>query len=503
MVAATVDTAAETGAEGADTQDGEVAAIAVPDVAPFDSGAALDAVDVAVADVPAPDVPAAVDAGPVTPTLTLATLQKALQTDSAAASAPLVAQYEMPVCDATQCLFIVVAPGAKAVAVTGDWANWTVDTQLAYAAKSGVWWAVIPLQIAKKVEYKVKLDGQWALDPSNPHFAWNTYGPNSAIYGENQSRLRRMAGVQSPQLGNTRDVYVYLPAAYDSQPEGHFPVLYMQDGFNVYTNPKAPFGSWDVEQTADALMASTETQPLIIVAVDTADRNHEYVYTPLSISGVVYDPKLPQYAAFLVDTLKPLVDKTFRTLPDRLHTAMGGSSLGGISAMWIGWMHWQTFGLVASFSGAYWIGEPGAVWNGGKTGEGPSMRSLIADKANAPPTGSLRIYMDSGDTGFDGVASYNGDVWVYSDWTRNALVAAGWDTRAEWQPTTNLALTTPMANVPAIAWTPTPAQGWKAYVQPDKNLFDVVGHGHQHNEAAWKQRFGAMLRFLWPGPGLK
>ena len=170
--------------------------------------------------------------------------------------------------------------------------------------------------------------------------------------------------------------------------------------------------------------------------------------------------------------------------------------------MWIGWTHWQTFGLIASFSGAYWIGESGAVWNGQKTGDGPPMRDLIADPASKPQA-SLRIYMDSGDTGFDGVASYNGDAWVYSDWTRNALIAAGWDTRAEYGAATNLPVSTALASVPSLAWTATPKAGWKAYVQPDKNLLDVVGHGQQHNEAAWQQRVGAMLRFLWPGTGLK
>lgn len=467
--------------------DGEVST--EPDV-PADS---LDTNDAAndTADTTAP-----------APPLTLPALLAALQVDNAAAAAPLLAQYDMPVCSGGQCLFVIVAPGAKSVAVTGDWAQWKTDTALTWAPKTAVWWALIPLQVGKKVEYKAKLDGVWALDPSNPHFAWNTFGPNSAIYGKDQSRLYRLAGVASPQLGNTRDVYVYVPAAYHTQPDAHFPVLYMQDGFNVFTNPKAPFGSWDVEQTADALMGSGEVQPVLIAGIDTADRNHEYVYSALDIAGVSYAPKLPAYTAFLVDTLKPLVDKTFRTLPDRAHTAIGGSSLGGISSLWIGWTHWQTFGLIASFSGAYWIGEPAAVWNGQKTGEGPPMRDLIADSASKPGA-SLRIYMDSGDTGFDGVASYGGDAWVYSDWTRNALIAAGWDSRTEYGQAKNLPVNTVMANVPSLAWTAVPKAGWKAYVAPDKNLLAVVGHGHQHNEAAWKQRVGAMLRFLWPGPGLK
>lgn len=456
------------------------------------------------ADIAAPPADVAwADVAPAAPQLTFEALSAALQSGDSALTTALLAQYDMPLCSASQCLFVVVAPSAKAVAVTGDWANWATDTALTYAAGPAVWWAAIPMQVAKKLEYKVKLDGQWALDPANPHFAWNTYGPNSAIYGKNHSRLRRIAAVQSPQLGNSRDVYVYLPAAYFQQPDAHFGVLYLQDGFNVFSNPKAPFGSWDVESSADELMGTGEVEPLLMVGIDTADRNHEYVFAPLTIGTEVYAPKLPLYTAFVVDTLKPLIDKMFRTLPDRSHTGMGGSSLGGLSSMWIGWTAWQTFGLVASFSGAYWMGESGAVWNGTKTGQGPSMRTVIADASKAPPVGSLRIYMDSGDTGFDGVANYDGDAWVYSDWTRNALLQAGWDSRPVWQPLKNLLPTTPMASVPAIAWTAAPAQGWKALLQPEKNLLDLVAHGHQHNEAAWKQRFGAMLRFLWPGPSLK
>ena len=463
------------------------------DAAPFDS-APYDG---------APYDSATVDAAAATPDLTFASLANALQVGDSVLATALVAQYDMPLCSETQCLFVVVAPSAKAVAVTGDWAGWASDTALSFASSPAVWWAIIPMQVAAKVEYKVKLDGQWALDPSNPHFSWNTYGPNSAIYGKNHSRLRRIAAVQSPQLSNSRDVYLYLPAAYFQQPTAHFAVLYLQDGFNVFTNPKAPFGSWDIEGSADALMASGEVEPVLMVGIDTADRNHEYVFAPLTIGTDVYAPKLPLYAAFLVDTLKPFIDKTFRTLPDRLHTAIGGSSLGGLSSLWIGWTAWQTFGLVASFSGAYWMGESGAVWNGSKSGQGPSMRLVIADASKAPPVGSLRIYMDSGDTGFDGVANYDGDAWVYSDWTRNALIQAGWDSRQAWQPIKNLLPATAMASVPSIAWSAAPAQGWKALLQPDKNLLDLVAHGHQHNEAAWKQRFGAMLRFLWPGPSLK
>ncbi|MCB9740527.1 MAG: hypothetical protein H6747_14785 [Deltaproteobacteria bacterium] len=124
---------------------------------------------------------------------------------------------------------------------------------------------------------------------------------------------------------------------------------------------------------------------------------------------------------------------------------------------------------------------------------------------------ALRAYLDSGDTAQDGTVCYGCDAWAYRDWTRNTLIAAGWDDRPAWDtdadpksPPQNLVDTTPVAQVPSIAWSAQPpvGSGWKGYLATQKNLLSLVGHGQKHNEAAWKARVGAALRFLLPGPAL-
>lgn len=437
---------------------------------------------------------------------TLASAMATLESGTPVQVQELLQAYDMPLCAADACLFLVQAPQAKTVVVIGDWGSWTQGNPLAPAAKAKGWFSgKIAIDHTKVREYKVQLDGTWAIDPSNPHFRFGGFGPNSAIFPMGHSRLRWVGGVVSPQLGNTRSLYVYLPAAYFSSLDKHFPVLYWHDGFNVFTNPKAPFGDWKVDSVTDALIAEGALPPLIQVAVDTDDRMSEYVWAPLTFDKKVYPPKIIQYAAFLVDTVKPLIDKTFRTLPSRDHTALAGSSLGGNASLWIGWHHWQVFGRIASFSGALWVGE-GVLSDSGKTGSGQPMREIIAANTAGVPKGQLRIYLDSGDRDFDDTACYECDSWVYSDWTRNALIAAGWANRVEWDsdgnlatPPVNLPVTTPIAKVPSLAWSKALPTGstWPQWLGMGNNLLSMVGHGHQHSEPAWNQRAPVALRYLF------
>ncbi len=441
------------------------------------------------------------------------TFETATAAGDAKALSTWLAAYDMPVCDAAAavCVFAVLAPQAKSLELMGEWDGWQQPTPMAPTALAPGWhFAKKALKVDKVLEYKVKIDGAWALDPSNRHIRFAAFGLNSGLYPSFGSRLLRIAAVASPALPTPRDLYVYLPAAYYVSKSTHFPVLYWQDGWNVFKNPKAPFGSWDVDVTADALMASGEVAPAIFVAIDTQDRMSEYVWVPLTHQNKTYVPKISAYAKLLTETIKPMIDAAFRTMPQRETTGIAGSSLGGISATWIAWHHWQTFGLFASFSGAFWVGED-KLSDSGKQAPGPPMRTLIATNAAKAPKGALRAYFDSGDTDFGGDVCYGCDAWAMSDWTRNALVAAGWDSRPEWDtdgdsttPPTDLAETTPVAKVPALAWSASPAAGktWKATLGVDKNLLSLVGHGHQHNEAAWKVRAGAALRYLLPGAAL-
>lgn len=417
---------------------------------------------------------------------------------------------DMPLCGADWCAFFVRADCGEAVEVWGDWNGWAAPLQPRPLAALPEWlWAVVAADPRQVIAYKLKIDGAWCLDPGNPHIAFGAWGLNSAIYPPGRSRLRRLsvAGIDGAA---PREVFVYLPAAYFSQPRQAFAAVYWQDGFNVFANPQAPFGSWDLDRSSDALIAAGQIAPLNHVAVDTRDREREYAWAPLHHPDLSGAPLLPAYARWLVEVLKPRIDATFRTLPGREATAIAGSSLGGNAALWTAWQHWQVFAKVAALSPALWVGE-GVAASSGHLGEGPSLRQIIAANRAGVPSGGLRVYLDCGDSEDDGRVSYASDSWVHCDWTRNALIARGWQGRPEWcaagapaQIPANLPEDAPPAAVPALAWQADPPEGqdWAHYLGLGRDLLMVVGQGHRHDEAAWRLRTATALRFLFPGPAL-
>ena len=449
--------------------------------------------------------------------VTLSTFEELLQARDAAGLAAFFAAYDMPVCDDGRCLFLTRQAGAQQVIILGDfdWVNGVTAAPLDLLW--AVFYAVIEVGSFDVLEYKLKVDGEWMLDRSNRYFRFGPFGPNSAIYRSNRSRLALVGPVHSPDLGNDRMLYVYLPSAYFTDPKARFPVLYMQDGFNVFTNPQAPFGHWGVDASLDKLIPAGLVEPLLVVGIDTPDRVSEYLYNDITLDmgngpeKVV--PRLDSYGEFLKNTVKPLVDATFRTRPEREATAIAGSSFGGISSLYLAWTHKEVFSRVACLSGSFWVGEKGiARWvreAEGDVGSRPSMRELIAANENQVKPSDLKIYLDCGDTE-GGKTSYAADSWVTTDWTRNALIRQGWTNRPEWDTDQDIATApedlppdTKPTKVPHLAWAASPPKGyagWADYLGVGQNLLCLVGHGQEHNEAAWAKRFRAALIFLFPGP---
>lgn len=421
-----------------------------------------------------------------------------------------LAHYDMPICEAERCLIVTVAPNAQEVAYIGDLNDWAEGIPLAAVPfRSEVRWGLLSSFAGEVSQYKLLLDGEWQLDASNHYFRFGPYGPNSAIYAPSVGRLTKIPEVYSSELDNTRDLFVYLPAAYFAKPSVPLGVLYMQDGFNVFRNPLATFGSWDVDATGDQLFAAGLAEPVIVVGIDTSDRVNEYIPIPVNLradgSGELVDAKLDAYRDFLCGTIKPLIDGRYRTRPERDHTAMAGSSLGGLSAFYIAWTRPDVFSRVGAFS-SYWAGNHDQ-W---PPHDYATVRDLIAANADDIAPADLRIYLDSGDSAPDGSTAYLYDNWAMTDRVRNALITAGWDNRPEWDTDADLAtapadlsVDTPAAEVPALPWAAEPPAGytgWSDYLGLDHKLLSLVGHGHMHNEAAWRQRMAATLIFLFPGP---
>jgi predicted alpha/beta superfamily hydrolase len=154
-----------------------------------------------------------------------------------------------------------------------------------------------------------------------------------------------------PQLKRTRRVWVYLPEGY-SNSKNRYPVLYMHDGQNVFDDATSYAGEWGIDEYLDSA-----EKKCIVVAVDHggAKRINEYCPYDMERYG---KGEGDQYVDFLAKTLKPFIDKRYRTLKNKKNTFIAGSSMGGLISMYAVLKYPDVFGSVGVFSPAFWISGP-------------------------------------------------------------------------------------------------------------------------------------------------
>ena len=175
--------------------------------------------------------------------------------------------------------------------------------------------------------------------------------------------------------------YVYLPESYDREPEKRYPVLYMFDGHNVFFDEDATFGkSWGMKDFLDQ-----NPRDLIVVGIECNDegwrRLNEYSPVDFSYEGIgSIQGQGKIYMDWLVGTLKPYIDETYRTLPDRLHTAICGSSMGGLMSLYAACDYNDVFQRAACLSPSLWVNRA----------------ATIALLESASPNPDTCIYMDYG-----------------------------------------------------------------------------------------------------------
>ncbi len=163
--------------------------------------------------------------------------------------------------------------------------------------------------------------------------------------------LRMLPGLPSPQLGNTRDLLVYLPPSYGTG-DRRYPVLYMHDGQNLFDEATSFGREWEVQRAVDE--ASGAGSDVIVVGIPNMGEQRIDEYAPWP------DPKVgggrgDDYLRFLVDTVKPLIDADFRTRPERAATGIAGSSMGGLISLYGFLRHPSTFGFCGAMSPSLWF----------------------------------------------------------------------------------------------------------------------------------------------------
>ena len=255
--------------------------------------------------------------------------------------------------------------------------------------------------------------------------------------------IKRHRAFYSKVLGNRRDVLVYLPPGYRRFSRRRYPVLYLHDGQNVF-DAATSFGGveWGVDEAAQRLIGRKLIEPLIIVAVANIgeERIHEYAPTP----GVIEPKDKPKkrsrglariYGQFLIEELKPYIDRKYRTQREAEFTGLGGSSLGGLATLAMGILFPQAFTRLLVMSPSIW-------W------DDFSIYRLVDMVEEKPP---LKIWLDTG-TAEPG--------WEQARELCDLLVKKGWSL--------------------------------------DVDLSYLEIKGADHSEAAWAMRVEPALRFLFP-----
>lgn len=155
-----------------------------------------------------------------------------------------------------------------------------------------------------------------------------------------------------PGLDRSRTLRLCLPPSYATEPARRYPVLYMHDGQNLFDAATSYAGEWGVDETMAALAQATGFEALV-VGIDNGGARRNTEMAP-------YDHRQlgkaegPAYLDFIARTVKPFIDRGWRTRAEREHTALIGSSLGGLISHAALLRHGDVFSRYGLFSPSYW-----------------------------------------------------------------------------------------------------------------------------------------------------
>lgn len=265
--------------------------------------------------------------------------------------------------------------------------------------------------------------------------------------------------VPAPRLNDTIDVDVWLPEEFGKDDAKRYPVLYMHDGQNLFDATTTWNGqSWEMDATTGRLIKDGEIPPVIIVGIHSDPERRVSQLMPqqavkdAGLDQLMAEVKLKgepvlgdQYAAFVVETLKPSIDRTYPTLSDRDNTMVMGSSMGGLMSLYLISMYPEVFGGAACLS-THWYGSLDAG-----DAFGNAMIEFVDN--HLPDPSEHRLYFDHGTATIDA---------YYGPWETKALLKAQ----------------------------------EKGYVY-GKNLDSYIDYGAPHEEKAWAARVERPLRFIF------
>jgi predicted alpha/beta superfamily hydrolase len=154
-----------------------------------------------------------------------------------------------------------------------------------------------------------------------------------------------------PQLKRTRRIWLYLPPDY-TKSKKKYPVLYMHDGQNLFENKTSYSGEWGIDEFLDSIFKKGQKE-VIVVGIDNGNFKRMQEYNPWEFQSFGKGEG-DKYVDFLVKTLKPYIDKHYRTLKDQPNTFIAGSSMGGLISLYAVLKYPNIYGGAGIFSPAFW-----------------------------------------------------------------------------------------------------------------------------------------------------
>lgn len=253
---------------------------------------------------------------------------------------------------------------------------------------NGVWSATTTTQVPGFHYYWFILDGVNASDPaSETFFGWGRQSsgievPEKGVDFYDVKDVPHGEVRQRPYFSNTTDawrrVFVYTPPDYDSNRNARYPVLYLQHGAGEDERGWVLQGR--VNNIMDNLIAAKKARPMIVVMEKGYARKTgepEVPSRPPAAGSGQNPPELRgRFGALeevFIHDLIPMIDATYRTLPDREHRAMAGLSMGGMQTFNITLNNLDKFACLGGFSGA------GGGFGGGTFDPKTSHNGVMAD----------------------------------------------------------------------------------------------------------------------------
>jgi len=182
---------------------------------------------------------------------------------------------------------------------------------------------------------------------------WADSGEGSSTATENVS-IMADAFVMPQFGGRERKIWLYLPPDYATSSK-NYPVLYMHDGQNIFDDSTSFAGEWHVDETLNTLFQE-ENIALIVIGIENGGSKRINEYSPW-VNSSFGGGEGVEYIEFITETLKPYVDKNYRTLTSNEDTGLMGSSMGGLTSHYGALANPTVFGKIGVFSPSFWFSD--------------------------------------------------------------------------------------------------------------------------------------------------